>query len=83
MVNILITGGAGYIGSVLTPLLIEDGHKVTVVDNYKYNQTSLADLIINPNLILLLKTVEIDFIKSIINKFDFIVPLVLCGSASM
>ena len=34
MANILITGGAGYIGSVLTPLLIDDGHKVTVVDNY-------------------------------------------------
>ena len=76
MANILITGGAGYIGSVLTPLLIEDGHKVTVVDNYKYNQTSLADLIINPNFNLIIKDCrEIDFIKSIINKFDFIVPL--------
>lgn len=76
MANILITGGAGYIGSVLTPLLIEDGHKVTVVDNYKYNQTSLADLIINPNFNLIIKDCrEIDFIKSIISKFDFIVPL--------
>ena len=76
MANILITGGAGYIGSVLTPLLIEDGHKVTVVDNYKYNQTSLADLIINPNFNLVIKDCrEIDFIKSIISKFDFIVPL--------
>lgn len=76
MANILITGGAGYIGSVLTPLLIDDGHKVTVVDNYKYNQTSLADLIINPNFNLIIKDCrEIDFIKSIINKFDFIVPL--------
>lgn len=76
MANILITGGAGYIGSVLTPLLIEDGHKVTVVDNYKYNQTSLADLIINPNFNLVIKDCrEIDFIKSIISKFDVIVPL--------
>ncbi len=76
MANILITGGAGYIGSVLTPLLLKDGHKVTVVDNYKYNQTSLADLIINPNFNLIIKDCrEIDFIKSIINKFDFIVPL--------
>ena len=76
MANILITGGAGYIGSILTPLLINDGHKVTVLDNYKYNQTSLADLIINPNFNLIIKDCrEIDFIKSIINKFDFIVPL--------
>ena len=55
MANILITGGAGYIGSVLTPLLIDDGHKVTEADNYKYNQTSLADLIINPNFNLIIK----------------------------
>ena len=67
MANILITGGAGYIGSVLTPLLIEDGHKVTVVDNYKYNQTSLADLIINPNFNLIIKIAGGDFMVVLIN----------------
>lgn len=30
--NILLTGGCGYIGSVLTPQLLDDGHHVTVVD---------------------------------------------------
>ena len=69
-------------GSVLTPLLI-GGRQVTVVDNYKYNQT-LADLIINPNFNLIMQGAEIDFIKSIINKFDFIVPLAaLRGCTSM
>ena len=41
--RILITGGAGYIGSVLTPTLLSLGHEVTVVDNFRFRQNSLAD----------------------------------------
>lgn len=41
--KILITGGAGYIGSVLTPELLQAGHAVTVLDNFVFNQSSLAD----------------------------------------
>ena len=41
MIKILVTGGAGYIGSVLTPLLLENHFEVTVVDDLIFNQDSL------------------------------------------
>ncbi len=41
--KILITGGAGYIGSILTRDLLQKGHEVTVLDNLIYNKESLID----------------------------------------
>ena len=42
--NICVTGGAGYIGTVLTSLLIDNEHEVTVLDNLYYKQNSLIGL---------------------------------------
>jgi len=45
--NILITGGAGYIGSLLTPALLAQGHRVTVLDSFMYQQNSLLECCVN------------------------------------
>jgi nucleoside-diphosphate-sugar epimerase len=50
--KILVTGAAGYIGSVLTPRLLAEGHTVTVLDNFMYNQSSLLDCCHNSRLII-------------------------------
>lgn len=43
MARVLVTGGAGYIGSVLVPMLIERGHRVTVIDRLFFGKNRLAD----------------------------------------
>ena len=42
--KVLITGGAGYIGSVLAEVLLNKGYNVTVYDSLMYKQTSLLHL---------------------------------------
>lgn len=41
MARILVTGGAGYLGAVLVPVLLDRGHEVTVLDDFRYSRTSL------------------------------------------
>ena len=53
MKKILITGGAGYLGSVLANHLLDKNYKVTVLDNLMYNQTSLLHLCGNKNFNLI------------------------------
>ena len=76
MSNILITGGAGYIGSVLAPELLRSGHEVTVIDNFLYNQSSLLDVCNFKTLTVVRADArDRDLIKKHIVGKDFIIPL--------
>jgi len=74
--NILVTGGAGYIGSVLVPNLLGNDHVVTVIDNFMYKQTSLASSISNPNFELVFGDVRDNTLMlKLLSKADLIIPL--------
>lgn len=74
--NILVTGGAGYIGSVLVPLLLTDGHEVTVVDNFMYQQTSLLDCCFDKRLSVVRGDVRDNrLLRELVPKADAILPL--------
>ena len=76
MSNILITGGAGYIGSMLSTKLLNLGHKVTVVDLLKYDKGSLNHLYFNKNFQLICDDVrKKSLMKKLIKQNDFIIPL--------
>ena len=49
--RVLVTGGAGYVGSVLVPKLLEQGYLVTVLDLFIYGNNSLDDVRNHPNLL--------------------------------
>ena len=76
MSNVLITGGAGYIGSMLSTKLLSLGHKVTVVDLLKYDKGSLNHLYFNKNFELIRDDVrKKSLMKKLVKKNDFIIPL--------
>ena len=76
MSNILVTGGAGYIGSTLVPDLLSKKHKVTVVDNFMYDQTSLATSIRDRNFEIIFGDVRDEsLMKRLVSKADIIIPL--------
>jgi len=76
MKKILVTGGAGYIGSKLVTKLLELKYKVTVVDSLKFSSKSLNHLFNNDNLIFINDDVRNKkLMKKLIKNNEFIVPL--------
>jgi len=74
--KILITGGAGYIGSILTPTLLAQGHEVTVLDNFYFNQNSLLDCCQYEKFQVVRGDCRDEaLMKSLVPKADLIIPL--------
>jgi len=74
MVKVLVTGGAGYIGSILVSALLEKGHNVTCMDRLFFGRDSLAEPLSNPSLDLIKEDVRW-FDSGILRGFDAIIDL--------
>ncbi len=74
--NILISGGAGYIGSLLCGYLLDKGHKVTVLDTFLFSNDSLNSYMVNKNFEVYQEDVRnINSIKKYLKNNDIVIPL--------
>jgi len=76
MKKVLITGGAGYLGSVLTEVLLGKGYQVTILDNLIYKQTSVSPFSHNKNFKFILGDVtDNSVLRPLVESHDVIIPL--------
>ncbi len=74
--NILVTGGAGYLGSIMVPALLADGHRVTVIDNFMYKQSSLNHCAYHENFHIVRGDIRLEeTMKPLLKQADVIIPL--------
>lgn len=74
--DILVTGGAGYLGSTLVPDLLAAGHRVTVLDNFMYKQASLNHVCHHRNFAVVKGDVRSEStMAKLLKEADVIIPL--------
>ena len=74
--KILITGGAGYIGSIMVPELINKSIDITVVDNFMYKQSSLNHLCAFKNFNIINGDIrDPKLMQKLLKDHDLIIPL--------
>ena len=82
--KILITGGAGYLGSVMIPDFLDMGYKVAVLDNFMFKQNTLAQNCSNPNFDIHRGDVrDQKKLSSLVKDVDIIIPLAAIVGAPM
>ena len=82
--KILVTGAAGYIGSVLTPELLRRGHEVVALDKFIYGQASLLDCCHYPGLRVVRGDVrDRDLLRSSLKGADAVFPLACLTGAPL
>ncbi|HOW28925.1 MAG TPA: NAD(P)-dependent oxidoreductase [Elusimicrobiota bacterium] len=74
--RVFITGGAGYIGSVMVPILLSEGYHVTVLDNFRYGQNSLLGCCHDPRFEVVRGDCRReDLVRELIRDKDVLIPL--------
>jgi nucleoside-diphosphate-sugar epimerase len=74
--NVLVSGGAGYIGSILIPVFLRKGFRVTALDNLVYGQTPLLDCCSDPNFQFIRGDIcDFSLVNSLLPNFDVVIPL--------
>lgn len=74
--SVLVTGGAGYIGSILVPLLLKKGYSVTVLDSLLYNQVTLLDCCANKNFNFIKGDIcDQSLMNRVLPEYDAVIPL--------
>jgi len=82
--NILVTGAAGYLGSIMVPELLRLGHKVAVVDNFMFNQASLLECCNDDNFKVIRGDArDKDLMKGLMKDADAIFPLACLTGAPL
>ncbi|MGZ8386369.1 MAG: NAD-dependent epimerase/dehydratase family protein [Nitrospira sp.] len=82
--NILVTGGAGYLGSTMVPDLLQLGHKVTVLDSFMYKQSSLNHMCHHSNFSVVRGDIRIESVMApLIKDADIVIPLAALVGAPM
>src|SRR5262245_2206782 len=76
MRKVLVTGAAGYIGSTVVPALLDAGYAVTAIDNFMYDQDSLAAVCYHPFFSLVRGDVRsTEVMRPLVKDADIIIPL--------
>ena len=82
--KILVTGAAGYIGSILVPRLLSEGHEVIALDNFMYNQSSLLDVCYNDKVTIIRgDTRDKNLMTKLMKNADAILPLACLTGAPL